>query len=405
MEMTKQYLPKTRWGLIFLALAIGVSVAGYVGKTPPAIPSIRLELSLSLITAAWIVSIFSAMGAVSGMMMGILSDRIGRVKMILFALGIISCGAILGIFSQSTIVLLLSRLIEGIGYIGTMAILPALIAGLASDQQRGLAVSLWSSVTPLGMAIAMVAAPVIIEPIGWRGLWGVTAGFTVFFMILAAISFKGIDSETPQNRKPYWVNIKKTVSIPGPWLISICFMTYTFQWMTIMVWLPTFVIEERGSGLGLAAILAAAGVIINIFGNLFGAWLVHKGVARWLMITIGASAMGLTSLFIFPQVLPDIIRFGLVLTFSFFGALQPTALLASVPTHSPSKAQLGATNGVLYQGSQIGQLLGPPIIALVVTYTGTWDYAGWVLFVGTVVNLALAQWIKALENRLKIKAG
>jgi predicted MFS family arabinose efflux permease len=396
--MTDTTQPKTRWGLIFLALAVGVSVAGYVGKAPPALPGMRLELSLSLVMAGWVVSIFSAMGSVTGMMAGIFADRIGRVKMILWALGIISFGSILGTLAQSAPLMLLSRLIEGAGYIGTMAIMPALIAGLASARHRGLAVSLWSSVTPLGIAIAMIAAPAIIEPIGWRGLWWVTAGFTIFFMIFAAISFKGIDAQTQRNKAPYWANIKKTVSTPGPWVIAICFMTYTFQWMAIMVWLPTFVLEERGSSLGVAALLAAAGVIVNIFGNLFGAWVVHKGASRWVMITIGSAIMGITSLFIFPDILPDLVRFGLVLVFSFLGALQPTALLASVPFHSPSEAQLGATNGVLYQGSQIGQLLGPPALALVVTYTGTWEQAGWVLFVGTVFNLALAQWMRLLEK-------
>jgi MFS family permease len=396
--MTESSSSQTRWSLIFIALATGVAVAGYVGKAPPAIPGIRAELSLGLVTAGWVVSIFSAMGSVSGMMVGAVADRIGRVKMVLYALGIIAFGSILGSQAHSASILLLSRLIEGAGYIGSMAILPVLIARLASDQHRGLAVSLWSSVIPFGMAIAMVASPAILEPVGWRGLWLVTAGFAVFFLLLAGFAFRGIDTHTPKNIEPYWANIKKTISIPGPWLISLCFLTYTFQWMAIMVWLPTFVIEERGLGLGLAATLAAAGVIVNIFGNLFGAWLVHRGVRRWLMITLGTSVMGGTSLLIFPDFLPDIVRFGLVLIFSFCGALQPTALLAGAPVHSPSPAQLGATNGLLYQGSQIGQLMGPPVIAFVVTYTGSWEQAGWVLFSGTALNLAMAQWIRILEK-------
>tara|TARA_B100000315_G_scaffold260437_1_gene321864 strand:- start:1463 stop:2656 length:1194 start_codon:yes stop_codon:yes gene_type:complete len=397
--MTENTATPTRWSIIFIALTAGVIVAGYVGKTPPAIPGMRAELSLSLIMAGWVVSIFSALGCATGMMVGGVADRIGRVKMILYALGTLTIGSILGAFAQSATVLLLSRLIEGAGYIGTMAILPALIARLASAQDRGLAVSLWSSVTPLGMAITMVAAPSIIEPAGWRGLWLTTAGLTLFLLVLCGFYFRGIDAITPKNREPYWNNIKKTVSTPGPWLISLCFLTYTLQWIAIMVWLPTFVIEERGLGLGLAATLAAAGVIINIFGNLFGAWLVHRGVARWLMITIGTSFMGGTSLLIFPDILPDLIRFGLVLVFSFMGALQPTTLLAGAPVHAPSEDQLGATNGLLYQGSQTGHLLGPPVVAFVVTYTGTWEFVGWFLFIGTALNLVMAQGIRVLEKQ------
>jgi hypothetical protein len=75
--------------------------------------------------------------------------------------------------------------------------------------------------------------------------------------------------------------------------------------------------------------------------------------------------------------------------------------MASVPIHSPSKAQLGSTNGIVYQGSQIGHLFGPPVVAWFVTYTGAWENAGWILFVGTALNLLLAQWIKILEHQMK----
>ena len=397
--MNKEYIQKTNWYLIFLALIIGVSVAGYIGKTPPAIPSIRIDLALSLVMAGWVVSIFSTMGSVTGMMAGMYADRVGRVKIIVYALVLISFGSILGAYSNSTTMLLLSRVIEGTGYIGTMAILPALIAGLASNQHRAFAVSLFSSVTPLGMAITMIAAPVVIHQYGWRNLWWITGISTIAFMILTLIAFRGIDAQTLRNKQPYWSNIKKTTSTPGPWLISICFMTYTFQWYAIMVWLPTFAIEERGLDLKLAAGLAAAAVAINIFGNLFGAWLIHRGISRWILISIGTFIMGLSSIFIFPNILPDFLRFGLVLVFSFLGALQPSAVMASVPIHSPTQAQLGSTNGLVYQGSQIGHLFGPPVVAWFVTYTGDWNQIGWVLFMGTMLNLTLAQWMRIIEKK------
>ncbi|MEE3000017.1 MAG: MFS transporter [Pseudomonadota bacterium] len=394
---------KTEWCLIFLALLIGVSVAGYVGKTPPAIPSIRIDLTLSLVMAGWVVSIFCTMGSFTGLVAGMFADRVGRAKIVVFSLGCISFGSFLGANSHSLMMLLLSRIIEGTGYIGAMAILPALIAGFASDQHRAFAVSLHSSVTPLGMAIAMVAAPPVIHQYGWRYLWWITGMITILFMVFSLIAFRKVDAKTLKNKNPFWSNIKKTTSSPGPWLISICFMTYTFQWYAIMVWLPTFAIEERGLDLKFAAALAAAAVSINIFGNLFGAWLVHWGIHRWILISVGTFMMGILSLFIFPDILPDIIRFGLVLVFSFLGALQPPAIMASVPIHSPSTAQLGSTSGIVYQGSQIGLLLGPPAVAWFVTLTETWAQTGYFLFIGTIINLTLVQWMRTRERNNSIE--
>ena len=396
--MNKISVDKTKWGHIFLALLIGVSVAGYIGKAPPAIPSIRIDLGLNLVMAGWVVSIFSALGAATGMFAGMFADRIGRIKIITYALGFISFGSILGAYSNSFTLLLLSRIIEGAGYIGTMAILPALIANLSADRHRAFSVSLFGSVTPLGMAITMMGAPAIIHQYGWRNLWWLTGLFTVLFMIFTVISYRGIDSKILKNNDSYWLNIKKTASMPGPWLISICFMTYTFQWYAVMVWLPTFAMEERGLNLEFASILAASAVAINIFGNLFGAWLIHQGLSRWKLISVGTSVMGISSLFIFPNILSDEFRFGLVLVFSFLGALQPSAIMASTPIHSPSSAQLGSTNGIVYQGSQIGHFLGPPVVAWFVTLNETWEQTGWILVMGSILNIILVQWMRLIEK-------
>jgi MFS family permease len=83
--------------------------------------------------------------------------------------------------------------------------------------------------------------------------------------------------------------------------------------------------------------------------------------------------------------------------FSFFGGFQPASLIASVPIHSPSKMLLSTTNGFVYQGSQLGQLLGPPVIAIVVTFSSSWELVGIFLFFGTLVNLVLAQKLKNIE--------
>ncbi|MEE2746105.1 MAG: MFS transporter, partial [Pseudomonadota bacterium] len=352
--MAKSEEKKTDWGLIILALSIGVSVACYIGKAPPAIPSIRSDLSISLITAGWIVSIFSAMGATTGIIAGIFADRVGRVKIIIFALAIISCGSILGANSNSTFLLLFSRLIEGAGYIGTMVVMPAVIAEFATRKDRALAVSLWSSVTPIGMVIGMLLAPTIIEDFGWRTLWLATGVITVGFLLLSFLIFLKTKHKISKTKLALWVNIRKTIQTPGPWLISICFMTYTFQWMAVMVWLPTYAIEQRGLNLNYSAGLAATAVAINIFGNLFGTWLIHRGVSHWLLISIGTFVMGISSLFIFSEIIPDHLRFISVLIFSFFGALQPSAIMANMPLQSPSRDQLAFTNGIVYQGSQAG---------------------------------------------------
>jgi MFS family permease len=388
----------TPWRLIVIALTIGIVGAFYVGKTPPALPLMRDELKIGLVTAGWIVSIFSLIGTGLGIGFGLLTDRLGHGRMMALAMLLMAGGGVWGGLAQSSFEMLISRALEGAGYIGLMIATPSLIAQIAAEKDRLTAVSFWSSVTPIGMTIAIIAAPWVITQGGWRNLWLLTAILSLVFLVVAMISFRRHAPPKKTESTSHWQNVKLTTSRPGPWILTICFSTYTFQWMAMMVWLPTFAIEEKGLSLEIAATLTAIALAINIPGNWFGTWLVHKQILRWLLITLGSGIMGTTALLAFPDWLPDGIRYLLVLVFSFCGGMQPAAILGGAPVHSPSPAQLGTTNGLIYQGSQGGQLIGPPIVAFVVVQTGAWDHAGWVLLALTGINLILAQWIRRLEH-------
>ena len=353
---------------------------------------------MSLVTAGWVVSIFNALGTVIGIAVGLMADRIGPNRVVAVSLIVLSSGSIIGYFSESAELLLCSRLIEGVGYASIFVAGPALIAKTVSNKNRATAVSLWSSTTPIGMTIAVVLAPMLMEAFGWRSLWIVTAGISIIFLMIFFKFMMPILENTTQKKETRWEHIKITVTSIGPWLLTICFMTYTFQWMTVMVWLPTFAVEERGLNIEIASMLAATAIAINIPGNWLGSWLIHKGVPRWIIIAFGSSTMGTLSLVIFGDYFSDILRYLMVLVFSFVGSLQPSALISGTTVHAPTPAQLGTTNGLLYQGSQLGQFIGPPAVAIIVTSTGAWDTAGTLLLGLTLINIIITIYIRLLET-------
>ena len=395
--MQKGHTIRNPWQLVLFIICIGVSTAFYIGKVPPALPYMREELEMSLVTAGWVVSIFNALGTIIGIAVGSMADRLGPERVVTFSLIILPLGSLIGFFSGNVELLLCSRLMEGVGYTSIFVSGPALIARIVTNENRATAVSLWSSTTPIGMTLAVILAPIFIDSFGWRSLWIGTALFTlIMFSIFQIFSLSKTIPEQ-NNSKTNLHHIKSIIKISGPWLLAISFLTYTFQWMSIMVWLPTFSVEERELKIGVTAGLTATAIAINIPGNWLGSWLVHRGISRWVIITIASSTMGLSSLIIFSEYFPDLFRYGMVLIFSFVGGLQPAALISGTTFHTPSPNQLGATNGLLYQGSQCGQFIGPPLIAAVVTATGVWDMAGLLLFTLSFVNLIIATRIRKLE--------
>lgn len=390
---------KTNWPLILLIYLATITAATHLGKSPPALPSIMEELNISLITAGWVVSIVGLMGACGGIGAGLLGDRFGHARLMKFALVAFVIGGSAGAFTETATMLLITRAIEGGAYICAAVASPSLIAGLAADRDRSLAISIYSTSVPMGMTIAVLAAPLILDLSGWRGLWLAIAGLSALMFILITIFVRPGQAKKSAAGQSFLQDAWLTISTPGPNILAVGFLTYTAQWTAVMIWLPTFVVEQRDASLGLAALLTAPVIAMNIGGNWFGGVLMHRGAPRWLLMTVGTVTMGLCALGFFPEFLPDSVRYGLCLAFSFFGGMQPASLAAGGPFHAPSPAQLGTTNGYWLQGSQVGQLLGAPAVAFVVTTTGGWAAVGPALAIGTLINVVLAQWLRKLESR------
>jgi hypothetical protein len=167
-----------------------------------------------------------------------------------------------------------------------------------------------------------------------------------------------------------------------------------------MVWLPTFVVEQRGGSVGLAALLTLVAVAINFPGNLLGGWLLSRGLGWARLIALGALAIVLCGPPIYLDLLPDAVRYGLCLVYSFVSGLVPAGVLGGAPYFSPGARQIGTTNGLIIQGSHLGQFLGPPAVAVAVSFTGGWQAGAWVFVACGIGALAFAALIGIEEKRV-----
>ena len=56
-------LDTTRWAYVWLLLACGIGASMQVGKVPPALGFVQRDLHLGLVVGAWVISMFSVVGA------------------------------------------------------------------------------------------------------------------------------------------------------------------------------------------------------------------------------------------------------------------------------------------------------------------------------------------------------
>ncbi len=363
---------QTDWKIVAAALFGGIVAALNVGKVPAALPGIRADLGLGMVSAGFVISIFNLLGMGLGALIGTYSETLGRRRMVGWGFLCLIAGGVSGAFSGGLGLLLFSRIFEGVGFIAIAVAMPSLIASAASARDRSLALSIWSVFTPAGFAIALLTTPLALGLVDWRGLWVSISVLTVIAGLIVTRNLATVEppakyAVTPMRR------LRQVITRPRILLLALAFGTYALQWVTLMAWLPTFLVGELGFGLTPAAAATAAIVAVNVPGNILGGAMLRRRALPGSPILLGSAAMAISVLGIFHPGSSDGTRLLFCLVFSFLGGLIPSSLFAQVPWASPSADHLGPANGVLMQGSAIGQFAGPPIVAASIAAAG----GGW----------------------------
>jgi len=298
------------WRVVVVALFAGVIAAGHVGKLPPALPSIRTQLGLDLVTAGWLASMFSAIGAVAALCLGAIADRLNPRLLAVGGLVLMMVSGFAGSFATTPLQLIVSRFCEGVGFLTVVVAAPSMIGRATSGRARSVALGLWPAYMPAGVSLMILAAPMVLNTGGWRALWIAVAVVATLGTVAVWVFGENPGDEHGVTYCPSeWQNIRIAVSQAGPWLISACFALYGMQLYAVITWMPTFMIDERGLNSSSAAGLTAVIVGGNGLGNLFGSWLLHRGAASGTMILVSGAMMTLLAFGMFAIDLPDTARY------------------------------------------------------------------------------------------------
>jgi MFS transporter, DHA1 family, inner membrane transport protein len=391
-------IPPSNWPAVWAIFAGGLVAGAYMTKFAPALPGLREELGLTLIESGFIATTFNLMGMLVGMLAGVLCDRFGHKRFAVTGLLVLSLGGLLGAFAWSFASLLVGRFIEGVGFIAYTVSGVALMnaAAAATPRDRAKALGLWSSYMPSGGAIALFAAPWLIAAWGWRGLWFVLS----LVAVASAVTLVRIVPASPPARVSSMRLVAESLARAGNIAMALLFAFYVAQWTSIMVWLPTFLIDEHRLSAAAAALATALYVLINAPGNWLGGWLLARGVPRGTLIVAGTAIAALCEIGMLTGALPAPLRYAVVLLFSFSAGVIPASVFSGLPRHARTPQHIGTGNGIVMQASQIGQFLGPLALAWIATHLG-WHANLWALLAFAAGAALCGVAIGAIENKIR----
>jgi predicted MFS family arabinose efflux permease len=387
----------TDWRAVWVVFAAGIAAGAYMSKVPPALPAMRADLGLTLVESGFIHTMLFAIGALAGVFGGAAADRFGQRPFALIGLGLMLAGGLLGAASGSFGVVLASRFLEGMGFILLVVSAATLIVAATQPADRPTAFSVWSCYMPSGGTLILLLAPLALTTLGWRSLWLGLAVYTALCMILVA---RWVPAPAFGGRIGSLRLLRESLARPAVLLLCAAFVCYAGQWISVMTWLPTFMVGERGASQTSASLLTAAFVAINIPGNLLGGWLLKRRVPRWTVMACGAAAMGITAIGLLAPQSPDGLRLACLLAFSLIGGLVPGSVFSGAAVHAKSPQHVGTANGMVMQASHLSQFAVPIAIAWVATRMGGWSATLGLMLVLSLVGVAAALAIARYERKL-----
>ncbi len=125
--------------------------------------------------------------AIGGLGLGAYADVLGRRRIIIWSLALISVTVFLGSLSGSVSELALSRFATGLGIGGLLASVTAVTAEFAPARVRQITVMAVTSGYPLGAMVTGLVCSVAVPEIGWRLTMAWAAGLTLLMIPVCSI--------------------------------------------------------------------------------------------------------------------------------------------------------------------------------------------------------------------------
>ncbi|SHJ34937.1 Predicted arabinose efflux permease, MFS family [Roseomonas rosea] len=383
----------TRWAEVAVLVGAGVTASLQLGKVAPALLAIAADLQVGLSGAAGLLSVFALMGAVFGLAAGLVAARLGMRRALLAGLWALGAAGLAAAFAPGPALLYACRVVEGAGFLAVVVSAPTLVAARAAPADRALAMSWWSIFMPSGIALGMLAAPVV-EGFGWRMAWAVMSLLPPFAALLAGALLPRSAGQPVGAQDGLRRRLAALWRARLPVLLAGAFSCYAVIYFGIAGFLPARLVEGFALALPLAGLAGAAAAIVNIGGNLLAGRLIRRGWRASLLVLSAGMAMALLSAGTFALPFSLGLTLAAALLASGIGGMIPASLFTLVPRSVPEPSLTGPALGLVVQCNNIGSLLAPMAVAAAARQG--WGFAALPLLAAGLALVLLARPLRRL---------
>lgn len=347
--------------LVLLLWAAGLGAAAQFGKISILYDPLRAtygghgEVALGLV-----VSIVGMVGLIFGTTAGLLVARIGPRRAIVTALAAGAAMSALQSLMPAYPLMLASRVIEGASHLAIVVVGPTMIAALAPEHRRPLAMTLWSSFFGVTYTILALIGPHLTPT-------GLFLGHAAYMAALAAILSRTLPPDPKGQALPMTNLLAQHAAIyASPRLAApaMGFCCYTFLYVAVLTLLPPETPETH------RALIAAGMPLVSIAVSLTLGVQLLKRMSAVRIVQLGylIAIPGFLLLWTFWGQGAGMVAGGFLLSAA-LGIVQG-ASFASIPELNATPENRARAAGAVAQLGNLGTTTGTPVLAALLASAG-----------------------------------
>ncbi|MGZ8291249.1 MAG: MFS transporter [Telluria sp.] len=299
----------------------GFSAFGLLYCVQPLMPLMARQFALTAAQSSWVLSISTLAMAVSIVLSGALSDRIGRKTLMAYSIVGAAAFTLLCAFAQDFTQLLVLRALLGVALGGLPAVAMAYLGEEIAPQSLGVSMGLYIGGSAFGGMLTRVVASVASDYVSWRfalagiGIGGLYAGWEFWRSLPESNNFR----PGQPGLKPLFEGARKHLRDDGlPWLYALAFLL-----MGVFVSLYNYISYRlMGAPFGLGQSAVGAVSVLYLTGMFSSVWAgrladrIGRRNVLWMVMAMTTAGVALT----LSQSLAAIIAGLGLATFGFFAS-------------------------------------------------------------------------------------
>jgi EmrB/QacA subfamily drug resistance transporter len=194
--------------LIGLMVPMGMTVLN-MSMFSIGLPSIRSNFAIQPDLVAWLVTAYTLPFVIFMPLYGRLGDGLGKRRLFLMGLVIFALGTFVAMFASNLWLLMIGRIVQGIGTAGVNPLCIAIISDFFPAAQRGKALGTWSSAGPAISMVGPFLGGFLVDHWGWQAIFipALLAGVVSIYVVWGQLPAS--DRPIPQGflRKFDWIGL------------------------------------------------------------------------------------------------------------------------------------------------------------------------------------------------------